>query len=322
MISVRFGHFDERPDFEISQSDRLACSFDTTKKANGKNFIDILTYDLQGNVSRWTVPVIIDNDQSPGPAPGKVFINQCTAFTFGESLGLYQQNIQRLNQRFGLHLDPEIIEIDQQEYDLRAAPLDSTIFVHLGWGIQFAALGYKIYRATEFIGPYTQIADISTTSYRDFSPTLMVGEKYYYQITAYNNSGVSEPSEVIWTQPLEKFNTHLTYPLDHEIVHSVYPEFTWSHDLIAADQTSFVLSLQGITDSTEAWLTFLWDQLTHRHGDQLIPGHEYQWIIYEAKAYKNYSRYAQAVSISSVDGYALNGSQRFRVALDAKSTGE
>lgn len=320
LISVRLGHFAERPDFEIIQSDRLSCSLDTTKKANGKSFLDILAYDLQGNISRWTIPVIIENDQNPGPVPGKVFVNGCTAFTFGESLGMYQQNIEMLNQRFGLQLNPEIIQVNQIEYDLRAAPLDSTLFVELQWGIQFDAVGYKIYRATEFIGPYIQIADLSDTKYRDFSPVLEAGEKYYYQITAYNNSGVGEPSEVIWTQPLEKFNTHLTSPLDQEIVQSVYPEFSWSHDLIDFDQTSFVLGLQGITDPKENWLTFLWDQLTHRHDDMLIPGHEYEWIIYEAQAHKKYSQYARAVAISSVDGYAINGIQRFMVAFDAENT--
>lgn len=318
LIAVRFGHMGEQADFQANQSDQLTCSFDTTKKANGKSFLDILVYDVQGNISRRTIPLIIDNNQGGDPLPGKVFVNGCTAFTFGESLGVYRQNVEMLNQRFNLSLDPNIIQMDDQEFDLETAAPDSTIFVQLQWGIQFDARGYKIYRATEFAGPYIQIADLAQTSYRDFSPVLKPGEQYYYQITAYSNSGVGEPSEVIWTEPLDKFNTYLTSPLDQDIVMSVYPEFTWSHNLIVADQTGFVLSIQGITDPEETWRNFLWDQTTHRQEDKLIPGHVYEWNIYEAKAYRNYSEYAGAVSISSIDGYALNGSQCFTVAPDVE----
>ena len=64
-----------------------------------------------------------------------------------------------------------------------------TTQVSLSWGASANASGYHVKRGQASGGPYTALADSSTTSYTDSSVTS--GATYYYVVSAYNSAGES-----------------------------------------------------------------------------------------------------------------------------------
>ena len=71
--------------------------------------------------------------------------------------------------------------------------------VTLSWSASAMATSYNVYRATANAGPYTKLANVSTTSYLDRSVTN--GTMYYYYVTAVNASGESSNSNHFATTP-------------------------------------------------------------------------------------------------------------------------
>ncbi len=317
-IEVRFGHLGTTFDHQAVAVNQLDFSLNTTKKGNGQSYVDIMAYDTNNNVAQWTIPVVIDNTQESGQVPAKVLINNCWAMTYGESLGIYRQTMENLYYRLGVSKDVSTLEIAGEEYDVRSAPDDATILIDLKWGVRLEATGYKIYRSTSFPGPYYQIADFSLPNYIDYDGSLQLGQRYYYKVAAYNSSGIGEFSDSIWTEPLDVFNVSLESPTNGGINDSVTPSFLWSHDLVEHDQKSFFLVLEGITNPAMIWTSMVRNKINKVYtGEDLIPGHEYSWNIYDAQASKKYSDYSGATSFSGQDGTSLNGSFTFTVASDA-----
>lgn len=71
--------------------------------------------------------------------------------------------------------------------------------VSLNWGASEGASSYLVKRAASASGPFTQIAEITTTSYTDSS--VSNGTSYFYQVSAVNG-GTSTDSNVASATPL------------------------------------------------------------------------------------------------------------------------
>ena len=57
------------------------------------------------------------------------------------------------------------------------------------WDEALEAAGYRVFRSTSATGPFTQVAEVSTTSYVD--QNLTPNTTYYYTVLAYNELGES-----------------------------------------------------------------------------------------------------------------------------------
>ncbi len=85
-----------------------------------------------------------------------------------------------------------------------AAPINLTVTagsgqVGLSWSASSRATGYNVQRATTNGGPYTSIANPTTTSYTD--TTVTNGTTYYYVVAAVNPSGESANSSQVSATP-------------------------------------------------------------------------------------------------------------------------
>ncbi|QYR20257.1 hypothetical protein KZ483_20835 [Paenibacillus sp. sptzw28] len=67
----------------------------------------------------------------------------------------------------------------------------------------YPVIAYRLYRSTDPAGPYTKIADVLDTKYRDFG--LDNGTRYYYQVTSVNigESAPSTAADVVPMAPLD-----------------------------------------------------------------------------------------------------------------------
>ncbi|WP_199616021.1 pectate lyase [Paenibacillus alkalitolerans] len=63
---------------------------------------------------------------------------------------------------------------------------------------------YKIYRSTNPEGPYTMVAEVADTKYRDFG--LDNGLTYYYKVTSVSAGGESVPSATVSVMPMAPLN--------------------------------------------------------------------------------------------------------------------
>ncbi|WP_245864668.1 glycoside hydrolase family 9 protein [Paenibacillus donghaensis] len=73
--------------------------------------------------------------------------------------------------------------------------------VQLTWNAVNGASGYTVKRATTSGGPYTEVGNVTSTTYSDSG--LVNGTSYYYVITASNNVGESLPSVQLSAKPSE-----------------------------------------------------------------------------------------------------------------------
>jgi len=71
--------------------------------------------------------------------------------------------------------------------------------ITLTWVASTGAKNYNVKRSTTPGGPYTQITNVTTTSYTD--PALLNGTTYYYVITAVNSAGESANSAQVSSAP-------------------------------------------------------------------------------------------------------------------------
>ncbi|XEC94554.1 pectate lyase [Paenibacillus tarimensis] len=89
--------------------------------------------------------------------------------------------------------------------NLTAKPRNSQ--VDLTWNPpaeEYPVITYKLYRSTNPAGPYTIVADVTETEYRDFG--LDNGITYYYKVTSVGLSGESAPSAEAAVVPMAPFN--------------------------------------------------------------------------------------------------------------------
>ncbi|RCW46371.1 pectate lyase [Paenibacillus prosopidis] len=69
---------------------------------------------------------------------------------------------------------------------------------------EYPVITYKLYRSTNPAGPYTAVADVTDTGYRDFG--LDNGITYYYKVTSVGLSGESAPSAAAAVVPMAPLN--------------------------------------------------------------------------------------------------------------------
>jgi fibronectin type 3 domain-containing protein len=66
--------------------------------------------------------------------------------------------------------------------------------VQLSWTASAGATSYHVYRSTTATGPFSLIASSTSQSYKDTATTR--GRIYYYEVTAVNSAGESQPSSI------------------------------------------------------------------------------------------------------------------------------
>ena len=77
-----------------------------------------------------------------------------------------------------------------------------------------------MYRGTGLSGVYTRIGTTSSTSYTDINRSLSTA--YYYRVTAYNNAGVSDPSNTVSVSTLRD-NTKLAIAASSDTIVVEWP---------------------------------------------------------------------------------------------------
>ena len=127
-----------------------------------------------------------------------------------------------------------------------AAPSNATLFIETAWNPGFGAALYKVYRSFNPVGPFTQIAEVTSTVYDDADPTLSPGVTVNYQVSAVNTAGETRTS-ALGVTPLSAFNVLLSSPGDNAVGVSTIPTFAWSFSPAGAAQHCYDISVQGVT---------------------------------------------------------------------------
>ncbi|MDQ0871555.1 pectin methylesterase-like acyl-CoA thioesterase [Paenibacillus sp. V4I3] len=87
--------------------------------------------------------------------------------------------------------------------NLTAKPRNSQADLTWNPPVDYPVIAYRLYRSTDPAGPYTKIADVMDTKYRDFG--LDNGTRYYYQVTSVS-VGESAPSAAAAVVPITPFD--------------------------------------------------------------------------------------------------------------------
>jgi len=307
-------------DFESYDSNEIVLGpIDTTIIPDGEFQIVIVTYDMNYNRSQLTLNITIDNGGS-GAVPATPTSLWPLSITFGENVGLFSTGRNELFNRIGTKEDPNIINLPEgKTIDLNAvikvAGPDSSLFVDIDWDSVVDATGYKIYRKFEGEAAYHRIGSTGELWFIDADPQLSAGRKTYYQVSAINAFGESDPTTAEWTTPLPKFNLNLVMPLNGATGVSLTPTLRWQLVEIVGDYQIYNCYIMGKNDDTSsAWEGFALNETSVAYdGEPLQYLKVYEWNVNSAIAY-DYDDFfvdLRAISIAGWGTGSLNGAFEF-----------
>ena len=233
-------------------------SFNTTVFPDGDYQVTVVAYDMNYNRSQLTLNITIDNSVTGGNPPATPTSLWPLSVTLGENVGFFSTGRSELFNKIGTKEDPNIINLPEDKtIDLdsiiKVAGPDSTLFVEIIWDSVVDATGYKIYRKFEGEATYYCIGSTEYPEFIDTDPRLSIGKKTYYQISAFNAFGESDPTTAEWTTPLPKFNLNLVSPADGATGVSLTPTLQWAPVVAVGNYREYEFYVMGKNDNSSTW---------------------------------------------------------------------
>lgn len=236
----------------------------------GPTTFEVVVYDVNGNRTHLIRRIVVEPPEGLVTPPGEL---SAVAVTLGNQI-----------EFFGL--------------EGQAAPVDANVYVELDWRPSRAMglTGYRVYRS--FDGEdFEAIATTHAgqTEYKDSSPTLAVGKRIYYRVTAFRGTEESDPSNIARTRPLETFSLELVSPSDGEANVSRIPTFRWRPTRrVALYHIYGVVLWDTVLGDSSFWVTpdppeflinrtsYRWNednQMTGTPWEVLQPQRTYEWEV-------------------------------------------
>ena len=302
--------------FESYDSNEIVLGpIDTTTISDGEFQIVIVTYDMNYNRSQLTLNITVDNGGS-GAVPATPTSLWPLSITFGENLGAFSTGRNELFNRIGTKEDPNIINLPEgKTIDLdsiiKVAGPDSNLFVEINWDSVVDATGYKIYRKFDGEAAYHCIGSTEYPEFIDTDSRLSIGKKTYYQVSAFNAFGESDPTAAEWTIPLSKFNLNLVSPQNGATGVSLTPTLQWQPVEIVGDYQIYNCYIMGKNDSSSTWEDVTVNETFVTYNSTPLQYLKvYEWNVNFAIAYDFddfFDLRARAISIAGWDSGSLNG---------------
>jgi fibronectin type 3 domain-containing protein len=165
------------------------------------------------------------------------------------------------------------------------------------WFSVTGATGYKVYRSTSANGPYSNVGDVTTTSFTNSGITTTTSIIYFYKVSAYNSAGESSQSSYASAQS----NVGL-------------PTIPKNVVATATSTTSITVSWTAVINATGYWVSratrlssntyrFVGDVTTNSFIDtELISGETYHYKVsaYSSLGNSADSSYASATTFTLV----------------------
>lgn len=180
-----------------------------------------------------------------------------------------------------------------------AIPLQNAIRITWDVSVEETLAGYRIYRNTT---PETEdpqsIAEVSENDGYYEDSDAIIGVKYYYRISAFDDKGnESEKSDAVSYTLLEK--PALVEPVDQAVVETAAPAFAWLGVPGASAYTISVYSRDDARDWEEVWRsekTYPYQNLRRKYNDDnravkpLESGKSYRWRVDSSGGYASGSQ--------------------------------
>ena len=307
-------------DYVNYDSNEIALGpIDTTYIPDGEFQIVIVAYDMNYNRSQLTLNVTINNG-GLGAVPATPTSLWPLSITLGENIGYFSTGRNELFNRIGTKEDPNIINLPEgKTIDLNAvikvAGPDSSLYVDIDWDSVVDATGYKIYRKFEGEAAYHCIGSTEYPEFIDTDPRLSIGKKTYYQVSAFNAFGESDPTTTEWTTPLPKFNLNLVSPQNGATGESLTPTLWWQPIVAVGKYQHYDWYILGKNDSYYTRYGEVENKTSVVYfGEPLQYLKVYEWNVDYAIAFDDdYGTFPEfrAVSIAGGGTGSLNGAFEF-----------
>lgn len=294
--------------FDTDESNGIH-QIDTTLFANGETYIKILAYDFNHNSALYIFPVTIDNEANDEQLPGDIMKLDAMALTFGTNIVFFGDQFTDLADKQGLEIDAEILDLEESEFNLEAAPAGATVIARLLWEEADHADSYAVYRSFD-ANNYHLAGTVLLNRFDDFSATLEPNKEVYYKVIPRNSFGEGTPviRKII---PLPAADVYLVSPVNEAHDVTLSPTFTWRHEFSSAMPDDVLSgSVIEIWDGTDYILSGeeVDDVLEYTYPSQLAPGGIYSWDIVSSTFMKVYEADAKGYSfaISAAGEYTAN----------------
>lgn len=294
--------------FNVDESNGIH-QLDTTLFPNGETYLKILAYDFNHNAALYIFPVTIDNEANDEQLPGDIMRLDALALTFGTNIVFFGDQLTDLVAKQGLEIDAEILDLEESDFDLEAAPAGATVLTRLLWEEVAHADSYAVYRS--FDGEdYHLAGNVLFGRFDDFSATLEVNKEVHYKVIPRNSFGEGTPF-IRKITPLPAVDVYLVSPANAAYDVTLSPTFAWRHEFSSAMPDEVIVgSVIEIWDGTDYILSDeeVDDVLEYTYPSQLAPGGVYSWDIVSSTFMKIYENDTKGISlaISAAGEYTSN----------------
>jgi fibronectin type 3 domain-containing protein len=158
---------------------------------------------------------------------------------------------------------------------------DGSSSIYLSWNWVDNAIGYRIYESVNSWGPFDQPIDVYDKQYT--RTNLLPGRTYYYVVTAWNNSGESWQSSLVWATTSGTIEgTPPSTPTNVSAWENSSSSITISWDSVN-NASHYIIYWSNTGGSSWSYLTEL-GGTSFIHGG-LIAGTSYIYIVHAINSY-------------------------------------